>query len=179
MNMPDALMDRTECIAARLDSVSNVRDVARKVFECQFSWFDRSDPLVVEVAFPQAHILYVCSAASGNGENTFIDSRFYFDSSQMWIGSMQVASSYRLRGFGRQLVRAAEATAGALGLEEVSVLPLPSSIAFWQKIGYVPDPRSARVLRKSCRSSGLAMTDSVSGACPDGFNDRTIVRATR
>ena len=149
MNKHDGSIERFGSCAARRNSVEEVRDVARKIFECEFSWFDPCDPLLVEGVFPEVRVFYVCTKTSSLDHRTFVDCRFHFDSRQMWIGSIQVAARHRLRGVGRQLVRAAEATANALGMEAVRILPRPSSVDFWLKLDYAPDPRSARVLWKN------------------------------
>ncbi len=39
-------------------------------------------------------------------------------------------------------MRVAEATANAMGIEEVRILPIPSSIDFWISLGYAPGPAS-------------------------------------
>jgi GNAT superfamily N-acetyltransferase len=94
-------------------------------------------------------VLYVCTKTSNSDQRTFVDCRFHFQSRQVWIGSIQVAARHRLRGVGRQLARAAEATANALGMEEVRLLPILSAVNFWLKLDYAPDPHVARVLWKN------------------------------
>ena len=149
VNKQDGSIARLESFAVRRNTVNEVRDIAGKMFECDFSWFDHCDPLVVEGAFPEVCVFYVCTKTSSSDQRTFVDCRFHFDSRQMWIGSIQVAACHRLLGVGRQLVSVAEATANALGIEEVRILPMPSSVDFWLKLDYAPDPCSARVLWKN------------------------------
>jgi GNAT superfamily N-acetyltransferase len=146
VNKQDGLTERLGSCALRLNSATNVRDIARKMFECKFPWLDHCDPLVVDGAFSEVRVFYVCTKASISDQRTFVDCRFQFDSRQLWIGSMQVAACHRLKRVGRQLVKAAEATANALRMEEVRILPMPSAVDFWLKLHYTPDPRSARVL---------------------------------
>lgn len=171
MNKQKLSIARFDTCAVRHKAVKDVRDVAWKYFECEFSWFDHCDPLIVEGAFPQVRVFYVCTKRSSFDQRTFVDCRFHFDSRQMWVGSIQVAACYRLQGVGLQLVKAAEATANALEMEEVRILPRPSSIDFWLKLNYAPASRSARVLWKnladveenhtSCRANSLYTSSSV------------------
>jgi GNAT superfamily N-acetyltransferase len=145
VNKQDGSTSCPESCAPRPDQVSNI---VRKTIECEFPWFDQCDPLVVERTFSEVRVFYVCATTSSSGQRTFVDCRLHFDSHQMWIGSIQVAACHRLQGVGRQLVRAVEAIANALGMEELRILPTPSSVEFWRKLHYLPDPRSARVLWK-------------------------------
>ncbi len=171
MNKQDGSIERLDSCTARLNSVKDVRDIAWTIFEREFSWFDYCDSLIVEGVFPEVRVFYVCTKTSRLDHCTFIDCRFHFDSRQMWIGSIQVVACHRLQGVGGQLVRAAEATANALEMEEVRILPRPSSVGFWLKLDYAPDPRSARVLWKnladveenhtSCRANSLYTSSSV------------------
>jgi N-acetylglutamate synthase-like GNAT family acetyltransferase len=149
VNKQDGSIRCLDSRATRTNSVSDVRVIARWMFECEFSWFDDCDPLIAESVSSEVRVFYVSTKASNSDHSTFVDCRFHFDSRQMWIGSLQVAACHRLRGVGRQLVRAAEATANALGMEEVRILPRPSSIDFWLKLEYASDSRSARVLWKN------------------------------
>ena len=149
MNGQDGSIDGLGSCTAKRNSVKDVRDIARKIFKDEFSWFDYDDPLFVEGVFSQVRVFYVCTKTSVCDQRTFLDCRFHFDSRQMWIGSIEVAAHRRLHGIGRQLVRVAEATGNALGMEEVRILPLSSSVEFWLKLGYSPNPRMARVLRKN------------------------------
>jgi hypothetical protein len=73
-------------------------------------------------------------------------------------------------------VEAAEATANALGMAEVRILPVPSSIDFWLKLGYALDPRSARVLWKNPAAWAKTSDESLGKAlCTSRFPgiDRT------
>lgn len=80
---------------------------------------------------------------------TSIHSRFHLQAKQVWIGSLFVAEHYRLRGYGRQLVSAVENTAQQLEMSVIRVLPTPTSVDFWTKLGFLPDPSAARILNKS------------------------------
>jgi len=58
-----------ECIdscAAKLNSVSSVRTLARQMIEREFSWFDHRDRLVVEGSFLEVRMLYVCAKRSSS-----------------------------------------------------------------------------------------------------------------
>lgn len=136
------------CLETHTANLELVSTIARKMIESGFSWFDPCDPLVVERTFSEVRVHYVCAKISSPGQRTFVDGRFHFDSCQMWIRSIQVAACHRLQGVGRQLVSVVEATANALGMEEIRILPTPSSVGFWRKMGYAPDIRSARVFWK-------------------------------
>jgi GNAT superfamily N-acetyltransferase len=69
----------------------------------------------------------------------------------MWIRHLQVASDYRFRGLGRQLVRAAEHLAEKVGMRTINLMPLSTSRPFWEKMGYVPHAGMTRVLTKELR----------------------------
>ncbi len=149
MNRQDGSIQRFDSRAVKLKSLKDIRDIARNSFEREFSWFDARDPLTVEGDFPAVRVFYVCKRTTRLEQRTFVDCRFHFDSREMWIGSIEVAACHRRMGVGRRLVRAAEAAASALGIEEVRILPLPPSVEFWLKLDYVPDRRMAKVLWKN------------------------------
>ena len=128
--------------------------LARSAFREKVSCFDEGDPVVVENGFQQTRILYICVRASGGtSESTFVECRIDFDSRQMWIGALEVSTSFRLQGLGRQLAEAAEEIARQIGIGMVNVFPLPSAQAFWRKMGFRPHPRMARVLSREFSSS--------------------------
>lgn len=66
----------------------------------------------------------------------------------MWIGDLRVAPLRRRRGWGRRLVRAAEGVARAMSSHVVTVFPLVHAVPFWQRLGYRPHDRTARVYVK-------------------------------
>lgn len=154
MSKQDGTICCVDTCAVRLDSVYVVHDVARQMFEGRFPWFDRSDPLIVEGALPEVRVFYVCRKTSNSEHRSFVDCRFHFDSREVWIGSIQVATSHRRQGIGRQLVRVVEATADALGIEIIRIFPTPTAVGFWSKLGFRLAPRSARVMWKSISSGG-------------------------
>ncbi len=129
--------------------VRSIERIARTHFEREFSGFDHREPLIVTGIFPEVRVFYVCTKTSNSDDRTFVDCRFHFQSRQMWIRSIQVAARQRYRGVGLQLVRAAEATANAMGIEEIRLLPILSAVDFWLKVGYAPDPNVSRVLWKN------------------------------
>jgi GNAT superfamily N-acetyltransferase len=137
-----------ECSAARRCTLETVHNIVVRTFERDFSEYERRDKLVVEGILPEVRVLYVCKKLSRFDQRSCIDYRFHLDSRQIWIRSIQVATSHRRHGIGSQLVRVAEATANAMGIEEIRILPIPSSIDFWISLGYAPDPSSARVMWK-------------------------------
>lgn len=85
-----------------------------------------------------------CSAE----EPTRIDCRFHPPARVMWIGEVHVAPELRGRGLGKRLVAAAEAVAADLAARTVYVFPLAPARAFWQRLGYRPHRRMARVMVK-------------------------------
>jgi GNAT superfamily N-acetyltransferase len=109
-----------------------------------------SDGLQVEREIVAVQINYVASGVSiPRGEVTTLNLRCHFDSLDMWIRELHVASPFRLRGLGTNLVTAAESIAATLGMRAVHVLPLSPAREFWCKLGYVPQGRTARVLVKT------------------------------
>ena len=138
-------------------SVSDIRQTVRKVLCDGFSWFNDEDQLVVEQQIRQVRVFYACVQASrGCPDASFLECRLDFDSSEMWIGNLQVAQAYRLRGLGRELVQVAETIAAATQRREINVFPLPSSLDFWRKLGYTKKPRATRVLCNSVVERELA-----------------------
>ena len=130
-------------------SVSDICQTARRVLCDGFSWFNDEDQLVVEQQIRQVRVFYACVQASrGCPDATFLECRLDFDSSEMWIGNLQVAEAYRLRGLGRELVQVAETISAATQRREINVFPLPRSLAFWRKLGYTAKTGMTRVLSK-------------------------------
>ncbi len=128
--------------------VSDVHDISRHALTRTFPWFDETDPIIVECVLEEVRLFYICRGRANSEERTFIDCRFHFDSRQLWIGSIQVASCYRSNGVGAQLVRATEAAARLLEMREIRLQPRPSAIGFWERLQYVADPRAVRVMWK-------------------------------
>jgi len=149
MNGQNCSIDRLGSRTTRRNSVKDIRDIAGNILEDGFSWFDHGGPLVVEGAFSEIRVFYICRKTSSSDQHTFVDFRVHFDSRRMWIGFIQVAACHRLQGVGRQLVKVVETTANVLGMEEARILPLTSAIDFWLKLDYVPHPRMTRVLWKN------------------------------
>ena len=87
-------------------------------------------------------------ASPGSPDATFLECRFDFAASEMWIGRLQVSAIQRLQGLGRELVQVAEWTAAAMDMREINIFPLSGSVEFWQKMGYTRQPRMTRVLCK-------------------------------
>ena len=159
MTNADRSAKHVNSCVARHNPIKDIRSAARTGFEHEFSLFDHRDPLIIEGVFPEVRVFYICAKASDSVHRTYVDCRFHFDSREMWIGSIQVAASHRHRGFGRGLVRAVEATAVALGMKEIRILPTPSAVEFWLKLDYLSDPRAARVLWKN---SGIVAENQAS-----------------
>jgi GNAT superfamily N-acetyltransferase len=80
---------------------------------------------------------------------TFFKLRYHPPHNEMWVYYLQVASSFRRRGLGRRLLQAIECVAHELGVQTISVLPLPHAVSFWKKMGYRQHPDLSRVLTKT------------------------------
>ena len=114
-----------------------------------FSYYSQADPLVLEEGQFEIRIFYVSLRTSPDPSNvTRVTLHFRFDTNEMWIGSLSVATPFRLIGLGRQLVEAAETIARAIGIPSVKVYPFTSARSFWEKMGYCPHRCTARVLSK-------------------------------
>ena len=94
-----------------------------------------------------------------------IHSRFHLQAGHVWIGAIFVSEQHRHSGIGRQLVFAIEDIAERLEMSLIRVLPTQSSVDFWRKLGFLPDPRAARILNKLLRKD--------SGYAPIKFNRST------
>ena len=149
MNKQNGSLERLESCVAELTSISHVRDIARKVFECEFHWFDQSDPIVVEGAFPVVRVFYVCTEESRSDQRAYVDCRLDFNACEMWFGNLHVAAAYRMGGLGRALVQVSETMAAAMKMREIYVFPLRGSLGFWCKMGYASTPGATLVLHKN------------------------------
>ncbi len=128
---------------------SEIRRTVRAILRDTFSWFDVVDPLVVEQQIRQIRVFYTCFRASrGSPDATFLECRLDFNSSEMWIGQLQVSVAHRLQGLGGELVRVAERIAAGMEMREINIFPLSGSVDFWRKMGYTMKPRTTRVLCK-------------------------------
>lgn len=133
---------------------SETRRTVRAFLHGAFSWFDVVDPIVVEQQIRQTRVFYTCRRASrGSLDATFLECRLHFDSSEMWIGRLQVSVAHRMQGLGGELVRVAERIAAGMEMREINVVPLSGSVDFWRKMGYTTKPLTARVLCKHVASS--------------------------
>lgn len=129
--------------------VESLGAAARIAFAEHVRRFDERDQVIVHVEPPQLRLIYVSVRASRQSSSaTFIQCKVDDEREQMWITSLQVSDALRRQGLGREMVAAAEATARAIGMSRVSVLPYVSAVAFWDSLGYVPESRMSRVLQK-------------------------------
>ena len=136
-------------IQKQYETEVGIRDTISDILRSCFYWFDQNDQLIVQCSGRGVRVVYVSARASQcSDDTTRVEYRFGVDSKQFWIGSIQVAQSHRFQGIGSQLVKAAEEFARAVGSEVINVLPIPSALAFWVKMGYSKHPRIARVLHK-------------------------------
>ena len=136
-------------MTVKTETASEIYQTVHGILSSGFYWFDQGDPLIVECGAGQVRVFYLSNRTStGCHDTTFLKCRFNLESNQMWLGSIQVAASYRRQGLGRQLVLTTEEIARAMAVGAVNVFPLASSQHFWGKMGYTPHPRTARVLWK-------------------------------
>ena len=128
---------------------NEIRQIVRAILRDALSWFDEDDPLVVEQQIRQVRVSYAPSQASrGSPSATFLECRLDLDSSEMWIGHLQVAVARRWQGLGRELVGVAERIAAALEMREINIFPLSGSVDFWRKMRYIKKPQTPRVFCK-------------------------------
>jgi GNAT superfamily N-acetyltransferase len=122
---------------------------ARSAFADHVRVYDSEDQVIVHVEPEHLRLVYLSVRASRQANSaTFIQCRIDHSGSQMWITSLQVCDSLRRQGLGREMVDACEATAKAIGMESIRVYPLTGVAEFWESLGYQPDSRMSRVLRK-------------------------------
>ena len=119
------------------------------VFQSGASPFVESDSLHVDSHRNHIRVTYTCHRLSPESEKTRIDMRCHFQTLEMWIGTLRVATEFRSRGVGTQLVEAAEAVGRRLGMKTVSILPFQSARPFGRKLGYRPHHSTAHAMSKS------------------------------
>jgi GNAT superfamily N-acetyltransferase len=123
--------------------------LARTAFAAHVRLYDTRDQLRVQAEARAVQLAYVSVRAGETSPGaTYIQCRMDRDYSQMWITFVQVAGELRRQGLGRDMVRAAEATARAAGLHTIRVFPVMPAIRFWKSLGYTPDDHTSRVLQK-------------------------------
>lgn len=133
----------------KADFASGIENIVRDVLRKELPFFCRDDALTLEKTCHGFRITYSSTQASVSpSDATVLKLRLQRDVREMWIGDLRVGTRFRMAGFGRQLVTAAEGVARATGMAEVNVLPLSSSRDFWLKMGYAPHRHTARVLSK-------------------------------
>jgi GNAT superfamily N-acetyltransferase len=131
-----------------------VERVARKELE-RNNWRLDEGALVVEPDVNNVRWRFVLDDARPGGDSfaaeelARLDCRLHPHDDLMWIGDLSVSQDLRRRGWGRRLVRAAEGVARNMGCNRVVVFPLVDSMPFWRRLGYLPHPKTARVLLKS------------------------------
>jgi len=127
-----------------------VEDIMHYVFSNTVSCFSSDDTLFVEKVNQNIRIVYSSKRASVlPSDLTGMELHLSFDTKGMWISSLHVAVPFRSKGFGRQLVHAAEEVARVTEFETINVLPVLSSQSFWLKMGFRSHRYTARVLSKS------------------------------
>lgn len=123
--------------------------LVQTAFQGAISYFAESDSFHVNSHHSHIRVTYICDHMSGDSEKTQIDMRCHFDSMEMWIGTLRVATDFRSRGVGTQMAQAAEAVGRRLSMKTVSVLPFQSARPFWRKLGYQPHISTAYAMSKS------------------------------
>ena len=126
------------------DITSNLENTERRV-HC----FSSDDRIIINETRRDIHIFYSPARTSVPPfDLTKIEVLIHPHTGTVWIAWLHIAFSFRSAGLGRQLVRAAEGIAHALGLCVVNVFPLYGSHPFWLKLGYQSHPYTSRVLCK-------------------------------
>ena len=138
-----------DAMKANAGAANDVEQVVRIILAEGFSPYDRDDLLVIEGWQRQTSIAYVSTQSSAAlGDITGVEFRCSHGAKEMWLGSLRIATPFRLTGLGRQLVGVAETIAREIGMGVINVFPLMSSRLFWEKMGYGPHPHTSRVMRK-------------------------------
>ncbi len=146
-------------------AVREIWETSRAAFGEAIPNFSPADQLVVEEGRHRLKLTYVSPRTSPDPNDiTRIELCFHFDSREMWISSLTVATRLRLGGVGSRLVKVAETIARATGVQNISVFPLARARSFWKKMGYAPHLRAARVLCKELNPSSRTRTDVTSMA---------------
>ena len=149
-------MTNRSCITM---DIGTIPVVARSVLRETVCCFDEGNTVTVETGRHGVRVAYTSTRASRDaGDVTRLECRVDFQSSQMWVDDLRVASSLRSNGIGRQLVAAAERIASTLGLQTVNVFPLVSAGHFWRKMGYTSHPKTARVVTKDLAKDRSALS---------------------
>ncbi len=127
-----------------------IEDIVHCIIRNVVSCFSRDDTLFVEKVNQNIRIVYSSKQASVlPSDLTGMELQLSLKTREMWISSLHVAVPFRLKGFGRQLVHAAEEVARVTEFETINVLPVLSSQSFWLKMGFRSHRCTARVLSKS------------------------------
>jgi len=80
-----------------------------------------------------------------------------YDGHRGWIYAVAVAPSHRNRGIGSALMRHAEAALAALGCLKINLQVMPENqpvVAFYEKLGYVVEPRISMGKAVEVKSGG-------------------------
>lgn len=127
-----------------------IEDIVHYVFSNVVSCFSSDDTLFVEKVNNNIRVVYFLKRASVlPSDLTGMELKLSLKTREMWISSLHVAVPFRSKGFGRQLVHAAEEVARVTEFETINVLPILSSQSFWSKMGFRSHRCTARVLSKS------------------------------
>jgi len=139
--------------------IGTIPAIARSVLRERVCCFDKGDTVKAETGRHGVRVAYTSTRASHDARDvTRLECRVDFQSSQMWVDDLRVASSLRSNGIGRQLVAAAERIALTLGFQTVNVFPLVSAVCFWKKMGYTSHPKTARVVTKDLAKDRSALS---------------------
>jgi len=81
-------------------------------------------------------------------EDAWLALRLLPQAGKLWIEDLWVADDQRRRGCGSRLVACVERFARDLDITTIEAMPLRRARAFWEKLGFRPHPRVARVVAK-------------------------------
>ena len=138
-----------------------IRIIATKVLRRMVCCFDDADEISVDIDRKGVCVVYTSTPnARAANDVTQMKCRADFQSGQMWVDDLRVATHLRSNGFGRQFVAAAETLAANLGLRTLNAFPLVSARRFWTRMGYTPHPKKARIVKKDLAEGCLAMPQS-------------------
>ncbi len=109
------------------ETVREMWETARTIFDEAFPHFSPADQLVVEEGTHRLKLTYVSTRTSPDPQDiTRVELCFHFDSREMWISWLTVSTRLRLSGVGSRLVKVAETIARATGVQSIRVFPLLS-----------------------------------------------------
>lgn len=122
---------------------------ARAEVARRFPYAHPRDNLRIECFADATRLRYEPTALALRNEKTVLKLQLDPRLATGWICELRVASPYRRQGVGRQLAALAEHLGREYRMVALHVFPLVTAGDFWQRVGYLPHPKMARVLRKA------------------------------